>query len=92
MTTVDNMTSDSKNNSYYNTDKSDEYYIDDVYFSKSEKRVIPIMTSTASDGCKIIGPDPGNCNGGAQSPWDSSGTEDGTGCWSFHTHSMYLYL
>ena len=36
MTTVDNMTSDSKNNSYYNTDKSDEYYIDDVYFSQYE--------------------------------------------------------
>ena len=49
-------------------------------------RTIPVMTGTTSEGCTIM--QPGSCNGGAKSPWDSSGTTDNSGCWSFGTHSI----
>ena len=62
------------------------HQIDDIYFSMSGVRTIPVMTGTTSEGCTIT--QPGSCNNGAQSPWDSSGTTDNSGCWSFNTHSI----
>ena len=44
------------------------------------------MTGTTSEGCTIT--QPGSCNINQYSPWDSSGTTDDSGCWSFNTHSI----
>ena len=70
----------------YKVTYKSSHQIDDIYFSKSGVRTIPVMTSTTSEGCTIT--QPGSCNNGAQSPWDSSGKTEDSGCWSFNTHSI----
>ncbi|CAK0885924.1 unnamed protein product, partial [Prorocentrum cordatum] len=63
------------------------HQIDDIYFVKNGARTIPFMESFPTyGGCTLT--QGGPCNGGHQSPWDSSGKADNSGCWSFTTHSI----
>ncbi|CAK0834158.1 unnamed protein product [Prorocentrum cordatum] len=63
------------------------HQIDDIYFVKNGARTIPFMESFPTyGGCTLT--QGGPCNGGHQSPWDSSGKADNSRCWSFTTHSI----
>jgi len=63
------------------------HQIDDIYFVKNGARTIPFMESYPDyGGCTLD--QPGSCNNGRQSPWDTSGKADNSGCWSFTTHSI----
>ena len=62
------------------------HQIDDIYFTRNNVRTIPIMKAATDGGCTIT--QPGSCNGGNISPWDSTGKADNSGCWSFGTHSI----
>jgi len=60
--------------------------LEDVYFAKNGVRTIPFMDSLTYMGCTVT--QPGGCDGSGTGPWDSTGADTDTGCFSFSTHSI----